>query len=107
MSADKHPKKEIRKALREAEAEGWEIERKRGHAWAVARCGGGCKISIFSTPADAENHANQMLDRKLARSRGRSRPSRAPHLRVVKGLKPVRRARVVIRRSVVAVIRPA
>ena len=60
MSADKHPKKEIRKALREADAEGWEIERKRGHAWAVARCGGGCKISIFSTPANAENHANQI-----------------------------------------------
>ena len=48
-----------------------------------------------------------MLGRELTRSRGRSRPSRATHSLVVQAGKPGRRGRVAIRRSVVAVIRPA
>lgn len=71
---DEHPNKEIRRALREAKRDGWEIERKRGHAWGVARCGAGCKISIFSTPKSAENHADQ-IRRALKRCPHRSENS--------------------------------
>lgn len=53
-------------ALADARAKGWEIERRSGHAWGVARCGRGCKISIFSTPRSAENHARQ-IRRAIAR----------------------------------------
>ena len=60
VSGARHPKKEVRRALDEATARGWQIETRHGHAWGIARCGQGSKISIFSTPRNAENHANRI-----------------------------------------------
>ena len=71
MSQDrKHPHSEIRDAVRYAELKGWTvILRKRGHAWGQmfcpfndknCRCGQFCRISIWSTPRNAANHARQI-----------------------------------------------
>lgn len=61
-----HPNKEIARALRHAEQNGWRIEPGRGHAWGKmycphnhsdCRCGEFCIQSIWSTPRNPENHA--------------------------------------------------
>jgi hypothetical protein len=61
LPPQRHPNKEVRKALAFAEDKGWEIEPRRGHAWGVMRCGGGCKVSIWSTPRDPDVHAEQLI----------------------------------------------
>lgn len=54
----RHPKKDIERALKDAEAEGWRVERTAsGHRWGVARCGSGCSVSVWSTPKNPVNHA--------------------------------------------------
>lgn len=60
-----HPKKEIRKAIKEATDEGWTIERRtgRGHTWGILHCPAddpGCKISVWGTPRNEGNHAKQI-----------------------------------------------
>jgi hypothetical protein len=66
----RHPAKEIEEAVREAEAKGWTVSLSHGHAWGILRCRlaarGGCQISVWSTPRDADNHARQ-LRRQIAR----------------------------------------
>ena len=69
-----HPDKEIEAALVEIEAMGWCVEKRsgRGHAWGVikcpqndddCRCGQFCMISVWSTPRNPGNHANQLKRR--------------------------------------------
>ncbi|MQA91305.1 MAG: hypothetical protein GEU90_13935 [Gemmatimonas sp.] len=65
MPRKRHPKKEVEAALSDAEAAGWRVEPTRsGHRWGVMRCPEsspeGCQASIWSTPRNPGNHANQL-----------------------------------------------
>jgi len=69
MSRNKHPNKEIEKALQYAEDNGWRVEPSKGHPFAMmfcplndkeCRCGDFCISSIWSTPKNPENHARQI-----------------------------------------------
>lgn len=65
----RHPDKDIEKVLRQAESLGWRVEKTagRGHAWGRVYCPlqsrDGCKMSIWSTPRNAGNHARQVLSK--------------------------------------------
>lgn len=69
MGRKPHPKKEIEEALRHAEARGWTVTRGGSHAWGrmycprndeQCRCGEFCITSIWSTPKNSGNHAQQL-----------------------------------------------
>lgn len=69
MARARHPSKEIEAALRFAERRGWHIEVGGSHAWGrmlcpandpACRCGEFCITSIWSTPRNTSNHANQL-----------------------------------------------
>lgn len=55
-SGNRHPHKDVEKALREAEEAGWGVEArgKRGHAWGRLNCphtgADCCQLLIYSTP---------------------------------------------------------
>jgi hypothetical protein len=53
---ERHQKKEVERALREAEVAGWTVEVvHHGHTWGRVRCGDGCDpVTVFSTPRQAE-----------------------------------------------------
>lgn len=59
-----HPNKEIEAVVSEAEVEGWTWRKVNGHAWGQLLCAhhdrDGCRISIWSTPRNPENHAKQI-----------------------------------------------
>ncbi|QIG92147.1 hypothetical protein [Bradyrhizobium sp. 6(2017)] len=59
-----HPNKEIEAVVSEAETEGWGWRKVNGHAWGQLLCAhhdrDGCRISIWSTPKNPENHAKQI-----------------------------------------------
>jgi hypothetical protein len=58
---NRHPKKEVEQALQYSEENRWTVEQtSSGHKWGVARCGQGCKVSIWSTPRNPGNHAKQV-----------------------------------------------
>lgn len=68
---NKHPNKDIQKAVEYAQSKGWTFEKsgKSSHAWAImkcpyndnsCRCGNRCKNSIYSTPRSPTNRANQI-----------------------------------------------
>ena len=66
MTRSAHPKKDVEKALRYVESQGWRIVQGGSHAWgkmycpvnsAECRCGEFCITSIWSTPKSAKNHA--------------------------------------------------
>lgn len=61
-SADEHPNKTIRGALKFAEERGWRLKKSgpRAHSWGKMFCGSGCVVSIWSTPRNPENHAKQL-----------------------------------------------
>lgn len=70
MARKQHPKKEVENALQHAEAQYWTIEIGGSHAWGKmycpyndveCRCGEFCITSIWSTPKNAGNHANQLM----------------------------------------------
>ena len=70
-SRPRHPKKEIEGVLREAESAGWKVvPTQPGHRWGVMQCGARgrpeCRMSIWSTPRNAGNHARR-LRRFIAR----------------------------------------
>ena len=82
MARGVHPKKEVRKALKELRVAGWTIEVARGghsHRWGTATCphqhpdvsGGSfrCVQGIRSTPRNTGNHAKE-LRRALRRCGG-------------------------------------
>lgn len=69
MTRANHPKKDVEAALRQAESQGWRVERAKGngHAWGrlycprndkECRCGEFCVSSVWSTPKSSGNHAN-------------------------------------------------
>ncbi|MCH8544998.1 MAG: hypothetical protein LAT61_15655 [Alcanivorax sp.] len=69
MARKKHPRAAIEEAVRYAEKNGWRVvpAGKSAHAWAIlecpayskaCRCGVFCRNSIWSTPRDADIHAN-------------------------------------------------
>jgi len=69
MTRKRHTDKEIEAAITHAEAQGWRIEMRSGHAWgrmycpfnnSECRCGEFCVASIWSTPKNAGNHARQI-----------------------------------------------
>lgn len=58
-----HPKQEIRKALADADLEGFEVENTsaHGHGWGYVRCPKcGQRFGVYSPPRSAGNHANQI-----------------------------------------------
>jgi hypothetical protein len=69
MTRPLHTKKEVEGALQYAEAQGWKIEAKGGHAWGRmycpynnrdCRCGEFCITSVWSTPKNAVQHARAL-----------------------------------------------
>ena len=66
MSKDRHPSGEIEVAMQEALERGWTLKKsgKSGHAWGRLYCPEssreGCIVSVWSTPRDETNHANQI-----------------------------------------------
>lgn len=62
----KHPSKEIEAAIIYAEGQGWRYKDSgnSAHAWGRLLCPledrEGCSMSIWSTPRDSDNHANQI-----------------------------------------------
>lgn len=69
--AKKHTSKEIQKSIKYAMENGWKLKEpgKSAHSWGVlhcsnndssCRCGEFCKMSIWSTPKSAVNHAKQI-----------------------------------------------
>lgn len=57
-----HGKKDVEKALKAIEAEGWIVTpTTAGHRWGKAECGEGCAISIWSTPKNPTTFAKQIL----------------------------------------------
>lgn len=63
----KHPNKEIEEAILYAEQQGWiyKDSGKSAHAWGKLLCPlhmrEGCKMSIWSTPANTYNHAHLII----------------------------------------------
>ena len=55
MSRPRHPDKDIERAVKYAESQGWRFKLSRGHAWGHLYCPGatrdGCRTSVWSTPA--------------------------------------------------------
>ena len=68
MSRNKHQNKEIEKALKHAESQGWVVNDAPGHAShrmycpKNSKCRGGdyCGKSIWSTPRNPAGHARQI-----------------------------------------------
>lgn len=64
MSRKRHPDKHIEKAIQYAEKLGWIVKMSKGHAWGHLYCPNGtrdgCKVGIWSTPRNRENHARDI-----------------------------------------------
>lgn len=66
---DKHPNKEIEKAICYAETKGWRYHEtgRSAHAWGRLLCPlrsrEGCSMSIWSTPRSVDVHAKQICNR--------------------------------------------
>lgn len=60
----RHPHKEIEKVVAYAESVGWRIASAHGNAWCYLYCPkadrSGCKVGVWSTPKNPENHARQV-----------------------------------------------
>jgi hypothetical protein len=60
----RHPHKEIEKVVAYAESLDWRVIEGSGHAWAYLYCPradrSGCKVGVWSTPKNPENHARQV-----------------------------------------------
>jgi hypothetical protein len=83
MSRPVHPKKEVEAAIKHAESNGWRVVHGGAHAWGKlycpydddeCRCGEFCIAGIWSTPRNAQNHANalrRVVDHCSTRARGK------------------------------------
>lgn len=66
MSRKKHPDKEIEAVIQYAESRGWHYKKAgaSAHAWGRLICPlhtrDGCMMSIWSTPRNSVNHADQI-----------------------------------------------
>ena len=60
----RHPDKDVEKALQFAEANGWTVAKRKGgagHAWGRAICpDDSCSVAIWSTPRNSGDHANDI-----------------------------------------------
>lgn len=60
----RHPRKPIEEAVQYAESLGWRVEMSDGHVWGILLCPErsreGHRISVYSTPRSAENHARRL-----------------------------------------------
>ena len=60
----RQPHKEIEKVVAYAESIGWRFVCGSGHAWAYLYCPkndrSGCKVGVWSTPKNPENHARHI-----------------------------------------------
>ncbi|MEX2194945.1 MAG: hypothetical protein WD844_06640 [Thermoleophilaceae bacterium] len=63
-AGDRHPDKDIRKAIKEAQDAGWQVEKNtgRGHRWGTLRCGHGCKLGIWGTPGQGTTFAKRIRE---------------------------------------------
>lgn len=67
MAREKHPNKDIEKAIKYAESMGWryKVVGNSAHAWGRLLCvleaREGCSKSIWSTPKDPFVHAEQII----------------------------------------------
>lgn len=65
----KHPNKHVREAIKQAEDNGWRFEKAaaRAHIFGKLFCPygrrAGCRINVYSTPGNPEEHARQILRR--------------------------------------------
>ena len=61
----RHPSKAVEAAIRQAEKSGWVLIKRTGHAWGRLHCPRhdrtGCRISVWSTPRNADAHAKAIL----------------------------------------------
>lgn len=61
MARDRHPKKELEAVVGYAESKGWTARPGQRHAKFKLYCRhhdrDGCIVSVWSTPADVDNHA--------------------------------------------------
>ncbi len=64
MSRPRHANKEIERAVSYAESLGWRVLPSNGHAWGHLYCPQstreGCKVGVWSTPRNPENHARHI-----------------------------------------------
>jgi malate/lactate dehydrogenase len=60
----RHPDKNIRKAIKDAQNEGWKVDKAKGagHRWGTASCGYGCAIAISSTPRCPDDIAKRIQE---------------------------------------------
>ena len=67
MTRNRHPKKEVEKALQRAEELGWKVITPAGH-WGRLLCSheNGCVFSISGSPKNEQNEAKRIL-RKVRR----------------------------------------
>jgi hypothetical protein len=69
MPRARHPNKEIEAVVAEAEARGWRVMVGGSHEWGFRYCPesgrDGCRIPVFSTPRNPEDHAKR-LRRRIA-----------------------------------------
>jgi hypothetical protein len=59
---DRHPNKDIRKAIAEAEGAGWTVESGKNHTWGRVHCGHGCRIAVWSTPRNPTTIARRIKE---------------------------------------------
>jgi len=82
MGRSRHPNPEVEKSIRHAESRGWRVVMGGGHAWGKLYCPyanrDGCKVSVWSTPRSAGNHA-QALRRKVDNCPHRGGADEAPN----------------------------
>jgi hypothetical protein len=64
MSRSRHPNKHIEETIQYAETRGWRFEKSNGHAFGHLLCPKstreGCRITVYSTPKNRENHARDI-----------------------------------------------
>ncbi len=75
---DRHPDKDIRKAIADAQRAGWTTERAKGmgHRWGTLSCGRGCEVAIWSTPRRPSTIAKRIREavKKCDHSQGTPDP---------------------------------
>lgn len=62
-SGDRHPSKDIRKAIKEALDAGWTTKKGKGHRWGTLYCGEGCKLAVWGSPRNAGTIAKRIREK--------------------------------------------
>lgn len=61
-TGDRHPDKDVRKAVKEAQDAGWQVEKGKNHRWGTLRCGQGCKLAVWSSPKNPMTMAKRIRE---------------------------------------------